>query len=296
MKIGVIGAGAMGAGIAQTFAESVGVDCVYLCDTKKEFAERGVDRIKKELEKKVDKGKLVAEDRNRIMCKLHPGLNSQCADTDFIIEAAVEVLEIKRACFRELQEKIVKNRNCIYATNTSSLSITEISEGLSRAVVGMHFFNPAPVMKLVEVIPGLTTLTEDVEKTKELAEQLQKTPVQVEESAGFVVNRLLIPMINEAVGLYEAEISNIVGIDSAMKLGANFPMGPLELGDFIGWDICLNIMDVIYEETKDSKYRASPLMRKMVRGKNLGRKTGKGFYIYQENRKYPIDASCGRPF
>ena len=180
----------------------------------------------------------------------------------------------------------------IFATNTSSLSITELAACTKRAdkFIGMHFFNPADRMKLIEVIAGCNTPAETVEKIKEISVAIGKSPVQVNEAAGFVVNRILIPMINEAAFIKMEGVSDIAGIDTAMKLGANHPMGPLELGDFIGLDICLAIMDVLYKETGDSKYRACPLIRKMVRGGNLGCKSGKGFYVYNADRtKTPVD-------
>ena len=222
--------------------------------------------------------------------KIVTGLNDICVDADLVVEAALEVMDIKKNCFKELQENIVKNENCIYASNTSSLSITEISAGLPKPIVGMHFFNPAPVMKLIEVIQGANTPVEIVEKVKEISVMLGKTPVQVNEAPGFVVNRILIPLINEGIFVYSEGISDIAGIDNAMKLGANHPMGPLELGDYVGLDICLAIMDVLYKETGDPKYRACPLLRKMVRAKKLGVKTGIGFYNYADGQKVPTDA------
>jgi len=197
--------------------------------------------------------------------------------------------QANREKFQEL-DKIAKPE-CIFASNTSSLSITEIGNGLTRPMVGMHFFNPADRMKLIEVIAGVNTPAETVEAIKKISVEIGKTPVQVNEAAGFVVNRILIPMINEAAFIKMEGVSDIAGIDAAMKLGANHPMGPLELGDFIGLDICLAIMDVLYNETGDSKYRACPLIRKMVRGGNLGAKSGKGFYVYNADRtKTPVDA------
>ena len=288
MKIGVIGAGTMGSGIAQAFAQTEGYE-VKLCDVKAEWAENGKAKIAKGLNKRVAKGKMEQAAADAILAKITTGTNEIVADCDLVVEAALEKMELKKEIFKQL-EGICK-KDCIFATNTSSLSITEISNGLDRAVVGMHFFNPAPVMKLVEVIAGETTSPETVQKVIEVSESIGKTPVQVNEAAGFVVNRILIPMINEAAFIKMEGVSDIAGIDAAMKLGANHPMGPLELGDFVGLDICLAIMDVLYKETGDSKYRACPLIRKMVRGGNLGVKTGKGFYVYNADRtKTPVDA------
>jgi 3-hydroxybutyryl-CoA dehydrogenase len=290
MKVAVIGAGTMGRGIAQAFAQCDEVEKVYLCDIKQEFADGGKENIKKGFDKRIAKGKMEQADADKILGKIQTGLNDQAVDPDLVVEAALEVMDLKKQCFKELQENIVKNENCIYASNTSSLSITEIGSGLKKPIVGMHFFNPAPVMKLVEIIAGINTPAEDVAKVREISEKLGKTPVQVEEAPGFVVNRILIPMINEGIQVYSEGIASIEGIDTAMKLGCNHPMGPLELGDYIGLDIVLAIMDVIYKETGDSKYRACTLLRKMVRGKHLGVKTGIGFYNYADGGKVPVDA------
>nr|WP_297704362.1 3-hydroxyacyl-CoA dehydrogenase NAD-binding domain-containing protein [uncultured Butyrivibrio sp.] len=290
MKVAVIGAGTMGSGIAQTFAQAESVEKVYLCDIKTEFAEGGFAKIKKGLDKQVAKGKKTQEEADKITGKIQTGLNDICADADLVVEAALEVMDIKKNLFKELQDNIVKNPDCIFASNTSSLSITEIGSGLAKPIIGMHFFNPAPVMKLVEVIQGANTPDDYVEKIKKISEDLGKTPVQVNEAAGFVVNRILVPMINEGIFVYSEGVSDIAGIDTAMKLGCNHPMGPLELGDYIGLDIVLAIMDVLYSETGDSKYRACPLLRKMVRGKKLGVKTGIGFYNYADGNKVPTDA------
>ncbi len=289
MKVGIIGAGTMGSGIAQAFAQCDAVDKVYLCDIKQEFADGGFAKIKKQLDKRVAKGKMEQAAADGILGKIQTGLNDICTDADLIVEAALEDMKIKQDYFRNLQDNIVKNPDCIFASNTSSLSITEIGKGLSKPIVGMHFFNPAPVMKLVEVIAGMNTPKETVDKVKEISVALGKTPVQVNEAAGFVVNRILVPMINEGICVYAAGVSDIEGIDTAMKLGCNHPMGPLELGDYIGLDIVLAIMDVIYHETGDSKYRACPLLRKMVRGGHLGVKTGIGFYDYKDGKKVPTD-------
>ena len=289
MKVAVIGAGTMGSGIAQTFAQAESVEKVYLCDIKTEFAEGGFAKIKKGLDKQVAKGKKTQEEADKITAKIQTGLNDICADADLVVEAALEVMDIKKNLFKELQDNIVKNPDCIFASNTSSLSITEIGSGLAKPIIGMHFFNPAPVMKLVEVIQGANTPADMVDKIKKISEDLGKTPVQVNEAAGFVVNRILVPMINEGIFVYSEGVSDIAGIDTAMKLGCNHPMGPLELGDYIGLDIVLAIMDVLYSETGDSKYRACPLLRKMVRGKQLGVKTGIGFYNYADGNKVPTD-------
>ena len=255
MKVGVIGAGTMGQGIAKAFAQVDGYE-VALCDIKQEWADGGKEKIKKGYARLVEKGKMTQEAVDGILAKITPGLKEDlCKDCDLIVEAAFEDMGVKKTTFQEL-DKIAKPE-CIFASNTSSLSITEIGNGLTRPMVGMHFFNPADRMKLIEVIAGVNTPEETV----------------------------------EAAFIKMEGVSDIAGIDAAMKLGANHPMGPLELGDFIGLDICLAIMDVLYKETGDSKYRACPLIRKMVRGGNLGAKSGKGFYVYNADRtKTPVDA------
>ena len=288
MKVGVIGAGTMGSGIAQAFAQTEGYE-VCLCDINDEFAANGKNKIAKGFEKRIAKGKMDQAAADSILAKITTGTKEICTDCDLIVEAALEVMDVKKQTFKELQD-IVK-KDCMFATNTSSLSITEIGAGLDRPVIGMHFFNPAPVMKLIEVIAGENTPAEMVEKIVAISKEIGKTPVEVKEAAGFVVNRILIPMINEAVGIYADGVASVEGIDTAMQLGANHPMGPLALGDLVGLDICLAIMDVLYKETGDSKYRACPLIRKMVRGGNLGAKSGKGFYVYNADRtKTPVDA------
>ncbi|AJA48925.1 3-hydroxybutyryl-CoA dehydrogenase [Clostridium pasteurianum DSM 525 = ATCC 6013] len=278
-KVCVLGAGTMGAGIAQAFAAK-GFE-VVLRDIKDEFVERGIKGIDKNLSRSVTKGKITEEAKTEILTRITGTVDlNQAADCDLVVEAAVENMKIKQEIFKEL-DAICKPET-ILASNTSSLSITEVAAATNRPdkVIGMHFFNPAPIMKLIEIIKGMATSQETFDAIKELSVAIGKEPVEVAEAPGFVVNRILIPMINEAVGIFAEGIASAEDIDTAMKLGANHPMGPLALGDLIGLDVCLAIMDVLYKETGDSKYRAHSLLRKYVRAGWLGRKSGRGFFDY----------------
>ncbi len=278
-KVCVIGAGTMGAGIAQAFA-SQGFN-VVLRDLKPELVDRGVGMIQTNISRLVSKEKISSDQAYAIMDKIRGTVDlAEAADCALVVEAAVENMQIKKSIFAELDA--VCGPDTILATNTSSLSITEVAAATGRPdkVIGMHFFNPAPVMKLVEIIRGITSSDETFAKVKEITEALGKTPVEVAEAPGFVVNRILVPMINEAVGILSEGVASAEDIDAAMKLGANHPMGPLALGDLIGLDVCLAIMDVLQSETGDTKYRPHPMLRKYVRGGWLGRKSGRGFYTY----------------
>lgn len=280
-KIFVLGAGTMGAGIVQAFAQK-GYE-VIVRDIKDEFVERGIAGINKGLSKQVAKGKMTEEIKEEILSRISGTTDMKlAADCDLVVEAAIENMKIKKEIFAEL-DKICKPE-AILASNTSSLSITEVASATSRPdkVIGMHFFNPAPVMKLVEIIRGMATSQETFDAVKEVSLAIGKEPVEVKEAPGFVVNRILIPMINEASFILQEGIASVEDIDTAMKYGANHPMGPLALGDLIGLDVCLAIMDVLYSETGDTKYRASSVLRKYVRAGWLGRKSGKGFYDYNK--------------
>lgn len=278
-KIFVLGAGTMGAGIVQAFAQK-GYE-VIVRDIKSEFVEKGIAGINKGLTKLVSKGKMTEEVKEDILSRISGTTDMNlAADCDLVVEAAIENMKIKKEIFAEL-DTICKPET-ILASNTSSLSITEVASATKRPdkVIGMHFFNPAPVMKLVEIIKGIATSQETFDAVKELSVAIGKEPVEVAEAPGFVVNRILIPMINEASFIFQEGIASVEDIDTAMKFGANHPMGPLALGDLVGLDVCLAIMDVLYNETGDNKYRASSTLRKYVRAGWLGRKTGRGFYNY----------------
>lgn len=281
MKVCVVGTGTMGNGIAQTFAQA-GHD-VLLKGRSEASLQRAHKNISKSLGRMVSKGKMDEETQKAIEARIVDTMDfNDLRDSDLIIEVVAEQMPLKKEIFKTLDE--VCKPEAILATNTSSLSITEIGAATSRPerVIGLHFFNPVPMMKLVEVISGQLTDPAVHDKAMEIAREVGKTPVSVNEAPGFVVNRILIPMINEGVGILADGVATREDIDEAMKLGANHPMGPLALADLIGLDVCLAIMEVLYTEFGDSKYRPHPLLRKMVRANLLGRKTCRGFYDYSK--------------
>lgn len=279
MKICVIGTGTMGSGIVQSFAQA-GIP-VVMKSRSEAGNQKALARISKSLARLVEKGKVSQEYMDSTIANITLSTDySCCADVDLVIEAAVETMELKKELFKMLDE--ICKPEAVLASNTSSLSITEIAAATNRPdrVIGMHFFNPAPVMKLVEIIKGQVTSDEVCNMISELSKSIGKVPVMVNEAPGFVVNRILIPLVNEGIGILADGVATRDEIDEAMKLGANHPMGPLALGDLIGLDVCLAIMEVLHKEYGDDKYRPHPLLRKMVRANLLGRKTGEGFYKY----------------
>ena len=281
--VGVVGAGTMGHGIAQILIRSGYT--VFLHDLSQRFLDSGAARIAKGLNRDVEKNRLTAEEREKALGRLKTTMQvADLGSADFIVEAVTENLEAKAGVFRAIEPHC--GPGVIFASNTSSISITRLAAATERPdrFVGLHFFNPVPVMKLVEVVPGLATSPETVEAAVRLATSAGKTPVRVNDSPGFVSNRLLMPMINEAVYCLMENVADAKGIDDVMKLGMNHPMGPLELADLIGLDVCLDIMKVLYESFHDSKYRPCPLLEKMVSAGRLGRKTGRGFYAYSEGK------------
>ena len=278
MKVAIFGAGTMGSGIAQMFAATVHAAMMYASSVAS--AQRHRDKLAASLAKRVAKGKMAQEAADDLMSRVLVEEFEAAADADLVIECVAENMAVKKELLGRLDA--ICKESAIFASNTSSLSITEMANGLNHQLVGMHFFNPVPAMKLVEVIAGANTPAELVEYIKNLSIEIGKTPVVVNEAPGFVVNKILIPYCNEGVCVLQEGVASAEDIDIAMQLGANHPMGPLHLGDLIGWDVILSIMDVLYNETHDSKYRANVLIRKMVRAGKLGIKSGEGFFNYKK--------------
>lgn len=279
MKVAIIGTGTMGNGIAQAFAQA-GYD-VVMKDLNQDFLQRAIGNIDRSLSRLVFKEQLTVTEKDQILGRIATTLSyDDIKDCALVVEAIAENMELKKRVFGELDQ--VCQQDCILASNTSSLSITEIAAATQRPdrVIGMHFFNPVPVLKLVEVIRGQLTSDEVYDKISSITRDIQKVPVEITEAPGFLVNRLLIPMINEGIAAYADGVASKEDIDEAMKLGAGHPIGPLALADLVGLDVCLAIMEVLHREFGDDKYRPHPLLRKMVRANQLGRKTGRGFYDY----------------
>ena len=278
MKVAVIGTGTLGPSIAQVFAQCEKVDTVFLCKGRPSSQNSGKEKIEKAFDMLAGKGKITTEQTELWLSKIVTGEKELAAGAELLLEAVSEDVEIKRTLFGQVD--CICSSDCVFATNTSSLPILTIGANLSRPLIGMHFFNPAPVMQLVEVIATERTPQTMVDYVMGVARDIGKTPIEVREAPGFVVNRVLIPMINEAVGIYAEGVASADDIDTAMRLGANQPMGPLALGDLIGLDVVLAILTVMLKETGDNRYLPQPMLKKMVREKRLGRKTGEGFYKY----------------
>lgn len=278
-RVGVVGAGTMGNGIAHVFARC-GYE-VVLCDVEQRFLDRALDTIGKNLEREVAKNKLTAEQKASALKRIVPVVDREkLADCDFVVEAATEQFEIKAQLFRDLDR--ICRQEIIISSNTSSISITKLGALTRRPdkVIGMHFFNPVPLLPLVEIIRGIQTSAATIEAVRELTVKLDKSPISVKNAPGFVVNRILVPMINEAFFVLAEGIATAEEIDLGMRLGANHPIGPLALADLIGLDVCLSVLDVFLKDFGDSKYRASPLLRELVAAGRLGRKVGQGVYRY----------------
>lgn len=278
MKIAIFGAGTMGSGIAQTFAAKGHTALLYASSTAS--AQKHKDKLAATLQRQVERGRMTQESVEALLSRILVEEKEACADADLVIECVKEEMETKKTLLKEL-DALCKD-STVFASNTSSLSITEMGLGLKHPVIGMHFFNPVPTMKLVEIIRGARTTQETFDFVFQLCKEVDKDPVEVNEAPGFLVNKILVPMVNEAVGILETGVASAEDIDKAMRLGANHPMGPLALGDLIGLDVCLAIMETLYSETGDPKYRPSLLLRKKVRAGELGRKSGKGFFDYSK--------------